>query len=104
MLIEDDIFIIKFLRKKYFCKFIDVIRFMILVGIMKGLISKKKKVVGINRKVINDEFKKENYIKLYEFIMNNNGIYIKVEIIKNKNFFIYLLNKLIDKEILKVEE
>lgn len=104
MLTEDDISIIKFLRKKYLCKFIDAIRLMIPVGIMKGSTSKKKKVVGINRKVTNDELKKENYIKLYEFIMNNNGIYTKAEITKNKNFSIYSLNKLIDKEILKVEE
>lgn len=42
ILTKQDIEIIKFLRKRYLCKFIDAIRLMIPVGIMKGLTNKKK--------------------------------------------------------------
>lgn len=104
ILTKDDIEIIKFLRRKYLCKFIEAIRLMIPVGIMKGLTNKKKNVVVIKRKPQDDELKKENYRNLYNFIADNNGIYTKSDITQNKKFSLYCLNKLIEKDILKVEE
>ena len=104
ILTEDDIKMIQFLRKKYLCKFIDAVRLMIPVGIMKGSKNKKKKVISINKEINVDELKKENYINLYNFIVNNNGIYTKAEVTNNKQFSLYSLNKLIEKDILKVEE
>lgn len=104
VLTKDDIKIIQFLRKKYLCRFIDAIRLMIPVGIMKGLKSKKKKVIVINKEVESDELKKENYINLYNFIADNNGIYTKADIKNLKQFSLYSLNKLIEKEILKIDE
>ena len=106
ILTKDDIEIIKFLRKRYLCKFIDAIRLMIPVGIMKGSTNKKKSVIVIARelKENDNEIKKENYKKLYEFIAKNNGMYTKSELTKNKEFSLYSINKLIEKEILKIEE
>lgn len=100
----EDIEIIKFLRKKYLCKFIDAIRLMIPVGIMKGLKNKKKNVVVTGRKPDDDEIAKENYKKLYDFILDNNGVYTKSELTKEREFSLYCLNKLIEKDILKIEE
>lgn len=104
MLTKEDIQVIQFLRRKYLCKYIDAVRLMIPVGIMKGSKNKKKKVIVINKEVKEDELKKESYINLYNFIINNNGIYTKSEIVNDKEFSLYCLNKLIEKEILKVEE
>lgn len=104
ILTRDDFELIEFLRKKYLCKYIDAIRLLIPVGIMKGTKNKKKKVIVINKKVELDEFKKENYINLYNFIVSNNGIYTKAELTKDKQFSLYALNKLIEKDILKIEE
>lgn len=104
ILTDDDINMIQFLRRKYLCKFIDAVRLMIPVGIMKGSKNKKKKVIYISKEINIEELKKENYIKLYNFILNNNGIYTKAEITNNDEFSLYTLNKLIEKEILKVEE
>ncbi|OPJ65554.1 primosomal protein N' [Clostridium chromiireducens] len=104
MLTVEDIQVIQFLRRKYLCKYIDAVRLMIPVGIMKGSKNKKKKVIVINKEVKEDELKKESYINLYNFIINNNGIYTKSEIVNDKEFSLYCLNKLIEKEILKVEE
>lgn len=100
----DNMKMIEFLRKKYLCKYIDAVRLMIPVGIMKGSKEKKKKVIYINEEINCDELKKDNYIKLYDFISNNNGVYTKSEITSNKEFSLYCLNKLIEKNILKVEE
>lgn len=104
ILTKDDIKMIRFMRKKYLCKFIDAVRLMIPVGIMKGSKNKKKKVISINKEINVDELKKENYINLYNFIVNNNGVYTKTEITTNEEFSLYSLNKLIEKDILKIEE
>ena len=104
ILTAEDIEVIQFLRRKYLCKYIDAVRLMIPVGIMKGSKNKKKKVIVINKEVNEDELKKESYINLYKFIVNNNGIYTKSEIVNDKEFSLYCLNKLIEKDVLKVEE
>lgn len=104
ILVEDDIEIIKFMRKKYLCRYIDAIRLMIPVGIMKGSKEKKKKVIFINKEINQDELKKENYINLYNFIVENNGVLSKAEVISNKQFSLYAVNKLIEKDILRIEE
>ena len=104
ILTKEDITMIEFLRKKYLCKFIDAVRLMIPVGIMKGSKNKKKKVISINKEINVDELKKENYVNLYNFIANNNAVYTKAEVTNNDGFSLYSLNKLIEKDILKVEE
>lgn len=104
ILTKEDIKVIEFLRKRYLCKFIDAIRLMIPVGIMKGLTNKKKSVVCIAKKPKDDEIKKDKYKKVYDFIVENNGIYTKGYLTKNKGLSLYCINKLIEKGILKVEE
>ncbi len=104
ILTKDDIQLVKFMRKKYLCKYIDAIRLMIPVGIMNGSKEKKKRVIFINKEINPDELKKENYINLYNFIAQNNGILSKAEVTSDKKFSLYTLNKLIEKDILKIEE
>ena len=104
ILTDDDIKMIRFLRRKYLCKFIDAVRLMIPVGIMKGSKNKKKKVIYINKEISINELKKENYINLYNFILANNGMYTKAEVTGKGEFSLYTLNKLIEKEIFKVKE
>ena len=104
VLTRDDLKIIMFLRKKYLCKFIDAIRLMIPAGIMKGMTNKKKQVISIARTPLEDEIKKENYLKLYKFVLENNGKYTKTELSKENGFSLYSINKMIQNGIFKVEE
>ena len=104
VLTRDDLKIIMFLRKKYLCKFINAIRLMIPAGIMKGMTNKKKQVISIARAPLEDEIKKENYLKLYKFILENNGEYTKTELSKENGFSLYSINKMIQNGIFKVEE
>lgn len=104
ILTKRDIEIVNFLRKKYLCKYIDGIRLLIPTGIMKGLKSKKKKVIYTVRQLDSEKFNKDNYIKLYDFILKNQGVFTKSEIIKENGFSMYSLNKLIEAGILKCEE
>lgn len=99
-----DIDLINFLRNKYLCKYIDGIRLLIPVGIMKGLKNKKRHVIYTAKQLDDEKFKKDNYIKLYEFISQNEGSFTKSEITKENGFSSYSLNKLIEAGILKSEE
>ena len=48
ILTHDNIKVIRFLREKYLCRYIDAIRLMIPAGIMRGSTNKKKSVICIN--------------------------------------------------------
>ncbi|WP_252230355.1 primosomal protein N' [Clostridium sp. ZBS15] len=104
ILTKADIDLINFLRNKYLCKYIDGIRLLIPVGIMKGLKNKKRRVIYTDKQLEDEKFKKDNYIKLYEFISQNEGLFTKSEITKDNGFSSYSLNKLIEAGILKCEE
>lgn len=99
----DNLKLVDFLRKKYLCRYIDAIRLMIPVGIMKGSSNKKKKVICINKKVDCEEMK-ENQSRLYKYICENDGIYTKADITRDKMYSLYTLNKMIDQGIFKVED
>ena len=104
ILSRDDLKIIDFLRKKYLCKYIDAIRAIIPAGIMKGETSKKKKVISIEKNLPSELDNKSIYLDVYNYIKNNDGIYSKTELTKEKNFSLYAINKLIEMEILKITE
>ena len=104
MLSSDDMKVIKFLRQKYLCKYIDAIRLMIPAGIMRGSTNKKKSVICINGELTEELAGKDNYKKLYEYVLENNGLYTKAELTKDKVFSLYSLNKLIEKNILVSQE
>lgn len=104
ILTHDNLKLIDFLRKKYLCRYIDAVRLMIPTGIMKGSTNKKKKVVCINKKLDINEKIKENYINLYNYIYNNDGIYTKSDITKDKKYSLYTLNKMISEGFFKVED
>ena len=100
----DDLKLIVFLRKKYLCRYIDAVRLMIPAGIMKGSTNKKKKVICISRNLDTSSEVKENYIKLYNYILENDGIYTKADITRDKQYSLYTLNKMISEGFFKVED
>ncbi len=104
ILTENDFKIIDFLRKKSLCKYIDAIRLMIPSGIMRGSSNKEKQVVCINNYDYNYAEAKETYKNIYLFVRENNGQYTKSEITKKYGYSLYILNKLIDDKVLKVDK
>ena len=101
---EDDLKLINFLREEYLCKYIDAIRLLIPVGILKGAKSKSRNVIVF----INDNLEKiknkDGYIEIIDFIKRNTGKYTKTELSKEHGFSIYKLNKLMEHGIIKSEE
>lgn len=100
----DNLKLVDFLRKRYLCKYIDAIKLMVPVGIMKGLKNKKKKVICINESYKIKDKLKENYKELYNYILENNGMYTKSDITRNKQYSLYILNKMISDGLFKVED
>ena len=101
---EGDINLINFLREKYLCKYIDAFRLLIPVGIMKGAKSKRKKVIVFKSGDLSCIQKSEGYVDIINFLRENSGKYTKSELINVNSISQYKLNKLIEKELLVVEE
>ena len=101
---EDDLKLINFLREEYLCKYIDAIRLLIPVGILKGAKSKSRNVIVF----INDNLEKiknkDGYIEIIDFIKKNTGKYTKTELSKEHGLSIYKLNKLMEHGLIKSEE
>ena len=101
---EDDINLIEFLREKTLCKYIDAFRLLIPVGIMKGAKAKKKKVIVLKNEDLSNIKNPDGYKKIVEFFKTNSGKYTKSELINDHLISKYKLNKLIENEVLSIEE
>lgn len=101
---EDDINLIEFLREKTLCKYIDAFRLLIPVGIMKGAKAKKKKVIVLKNEDLSNIKNPDGYKKIVEFFKANSGKYTKSELINEHSISQYKLNKLIENEVLSIEE
>ena len=96
----DDIKLIEFMRSKYLCKYIDVIRTIIPSGLMSGNDNKTKKVIVFNKPLDGKLLEKRSYVDIMNFVRDNSGIYTKTELINNHNISQYMLNKLVSEEYL----
>ncbi|MGL4570952.1 MAG: primosomal protein N' [Clostridium sp.] len=104
ILTKEDLLLIEFLVNKTLCKHIDAIRVLIPTGLIKGLKSKKKKVI-VFEKDIDEELKNnEKYEKLIVFIKENDGLFSKAELTKEYKFSTYTINKSIEMGFLSVTE
>ena len=101
---EDDLKLINFLREEYLCKYIDAIRLLIPVGILKGAKSKSRNVIVFIDDNLEKIKNKDGYIETIDFIKRNTGKYTKTELSKEHGLSIYKLNKLIEHGLIKSEE
>ena len=101
---EDDINLIEFLREKTLCKYIDAFRLLIPVGIMKGAKAKKKRVIVLKNEDLSNIKNPDGNKKIVEFFKTNSGKYTKSELINDHSISQYKLNKLIENEVLSIEE
>ena len=95
---------IEFLREKTLCKYIDAFRLLIPVGIMKGAKAKKKRVIVLKNEDLSNIKNPDGYKKIIEFFKTNSGKYTKSELINEHSISQYKLNKLIENEVLSIEE
>jgi primosomal protein N' (replication factor Y) len=98
----DDIELIKFMRERYLCSYLDGIKTIIPTGTIKGVSSKLSEVIIVSKR-LEGNFDKEPYKKIYEVIEKYNGMYNRSQI--NKEFGISLssINTLLKHGFLKKE-
>lgn len=101
---EDDLKLINFLREEYLCKYIDAIRLLIPVGILKGAKSKSRSVIVYIDDNLENIKNSDGYLEIIDFIKKNTGKYTKSELTKEHGLSIYKLNKLIEHGLIKSEE
>lgn len=92
---EKDIELIKIMRKKYLCTYLDCIKLLIPKGIMKGMKHKVNKVVSIKTS-LSGRYLNDNYSNIFNIVKNNNGVYTKNQISNNFNVSLSSINTLIN--------
>ena len=71
---------------------------------MKGAKAKKKKVIVLKNEDLSNIKNPDGYKKIVEFFKTNSGKYTKSELINEYSISQYKLNKLIENEVLSIEE
>ncbi|MEG1255250.1 primosomal protein N' [Clostridium sp.] len=102
-LTEENIKLIKVMREKYLCTYLECIKVMIPNGITKGATFKTKNTIVIG-KPITEKYNKENYINIINFIKEYSGTYNKAELVNEFNMSLSMINTLIKYEFLAVEK
>lgn len=101
---EEDLKLINFLREEYLCKYIDAIRLLIPVGILKGAKSKSRSVIVYIDDNLESIKNSDGYLEVINFIKRNTGKYTKSELTKEHGVSLYKLNKLIEHGLIKSEK
>lgn len=100
---EKDIALIGIMRSKYLCTYLECIKVFIPSGITKGMKFKTKNLVVLGSP-ITAKYEKESYIKIIDFIRENNGAYNKQQLSNEFGFSLSSINTLIKHGFLNLEE
>ena len=94
LITPEDLQLIRYMREKYLCTYIECIKTFLPAGIIKGMKSKVNQVLysGIE---LQGKYYKEPYITIYNTIVKNNGKFNKNELSKNFGISISSLSTLL---------
>ncbi|MBV7271935.1 primosomal protein N' [Clostridiaceae bacterium UIB06] len=100
---EKDLLLIKDMREKYLCTYLECIKVFIPTGIFKGIKNKSEALIYLGSKP-NGKYDKEPYISIYKVVENNNGIYTKTALSKEFNLSLSSINTMLKNEFLAVQK
>lgn len=100
---EKDIDLIRLMREKYICTYLDCIKLIIPTGITRGMKQKTNCTISIKNQ-LTDKYNKEPYSNIFSIIKDNNGKYTKNELYKNYKLSLSSINTLIKHDFLGAEE
>lgn len=103
LLQDKDIFLIKLMKEKYICTYLECIKVFLPTGIIKGVKEKKQKVIYCI-KPLDSKYHKEPYIRIYETVQTYNGILNKNQLSCRFEFSLSSINTLIKHGFLVCEE
>ncbi|GAA0734688.1 primosomal protein N' [Clostridium oceanicum] len=99
MLTVNNIKLIKQMKVKYLCTYLEAIKVIIPPGIIKGVKHKVENFLFTGKR-LEGKYNKENYMSIYNFVRNNEGIYNKSKLSKEKGLSLSSINTLIKHEFL----
>ncbi|OFI07667.1 primosomal protein N' [Clostridium acetireducens DSM 10703] len=100
----EDLSLIKVMKKKYICTYLECIKSIIPPGILKGVKNKINYVVCVGKKKLSGKFLKEPYTSIWKSVYKNNGVYNKNKLNKLFGFSTSSINTLIKHEFLIQKE
>ncbi len=100
---EKDLLLIKDMREKYLCTYLECIKVFIPTGIFKGIKNKSETLIYLGSK-LQGKYDKEPYISIYKVVKNNNGIYTKTALSKEFNLSLSSINTMLKNEFLAVQK
>ncbi|GAA0176958.1 primosomal protein N' [Clostridium sediminicola] len=103
LLSEKNIELVKIMKEKYLCTYLECIKVMIPKGITKGAKAKVQSLIYLGED-LSGKFIKDSYIKIYEVVKKNNGLYNKNTISKKFNLSLSSVNTLIKHNFLIAKE
>ncbi|WP_392486451.1 primosomal protein N' [Haloimpatiens sp. FM7315] len=89
-----DIELIKLMKRKYLCTYLDCIKCIVPSSVQKGMGAKMSKVISL-KSPLEGKYVKEPYIIIYELVKEHNGSLSKSAISKKYNVSISSINTLI---------
>lgn len=93
MFTEQDVELIREMKQRYLCTYLECIKVMIPTGIIKGVKNKVKEVISLGIK-LTDKFLKEPYTSIYKIVEENDGIFSRAELSKEYNISTSSINTL----------
>lgn len=91
---EEDINLIKFMRERYLCTYLEAIKSILPPGITKGMQRKTSQVIYAGKQ-LEGKYNKEPYISIYNLIQSNNGKYNKNELVNKFKISLSSINTLL---------
>lgn len=100
---KKDLVLMKEMREKYLCTYLDCIKVFIPTGIFKGIKNKKETLIYCGN-MPEGRFDKENYKTIYGIVKNNEGIFTKSTLSKRFNLSLSSINTMIKNGLLIAED
>ncbi|ERI92853.1 primosomal protein [Clostridiales bacterium oral taxon 876 str. F0540] len=99
---EEDIKLIKFMRERYLCTYLEAIKAILPPGVTKGIQRKTSQLIFAG-KDLDGKYNKEPYISIYNTVLNNNGRYNKNELANKFDLSLSSINTLLKYNYLNYE-
>ena len=103
LLSKNDIQLIKNMKERYLCTYLEAIRVFIPSGITKG-VKEKTNLVLYTKNMLEEKYAKEPYISIFNSIKNREGIYNRSQLNTEFGYSLSSINTMIRNDFLEVSE
>ncbi len=91
---QSDIKLMEFMRENYLCTYLEAVKLFIPRGVIQGMKNKVIDTIYLSKE-LDGKYNKTPYIEIYNFIKENEGVFTKTQLAREKGFSISSINTLI---------